>query len=115
LSPDRPAGPEEASEDRARVDGLAREVAQRRDDQRLERGRDLSVRPQAEPVPRQTQYARGDGAARDPVEPGEVAQLIQAPEGADVKQHRAVPAARKAERDSVLEFRLLVTRLDAHR
>ena len=46
--------------------------------------------------------ACGDRASRDarhPVEPAEEAELVQAPEGAQVEEHRPVAAAREAEGD----------------
>src|SRR5206468_11001242 len=81
-----------------------RQRADRGDDLRVERRADARG-IEAQRLPLESQESRDDrsrGDAGDPGEPGEERQLVDPPEGPQVKQHGAIAATREAQRDAVL-------------
>ena len=89
------AGQQDAADDGAKVDRLRRELPNGLDELLVEVGREaVGVEHEVVPVhPEGAGSDRAAGDARDPVELRQVAELVEAPERPDVKEHGAVAAA----------------------
>ena len=94
----------EAQDDRVGVDRLARQRSQRFDDEAGE----IGVEPrriETELLPFERKEARRNRSARDArdsTDGSEHARLVEPPQNADVKNHRAIASAREAQADAAL-------------
>jgi hypothetical protein len=98
-----PAGKKDAEPDGGRVDRPATKRLERLDDCLAEVGADVTLEPQRFPLDRKDSGRdRSAGDARDTVQPGEDAELVETAECAAVKQGRAEPSSREGETDAGL-------------